>query len=111
MEVSIAASLDASITASGSNVQCPPITFVLPVIVIPPGSSKEACLPAWTSLCLIALAEDESSASSPQLRKGHPQEWQVTPCQTIKLPGSKRGPGGLTPSAVQGQSQHPFCWS
>lgn len=105
--MSIAISLDSSITASVGDVEYSPITFTLPVQVVPPQTSKAHCLPAWTSLCLVALAEGEPSVS-PHLSEALYQEWRdlsgasCAPCQTVRIHGGQRGAGGLTPSAAQG---------
>ncbi|VDK22935.1 unnamed protein product [Taenia asiatica] len=107
VEVSIAISLDASITATVGEVEYSPITFTLPVKVVPPQTCKAPCLPAWTSLCLVALAEGETGVS-PRLSKEPYQEWcdlpgaSYAPCQTVQIHGGQRGAGGLTPSAAQG---------
>ncbi|KAL5968350.1 hypothetical protein TSMEX_003942 [Taenia solium] len=107
VEVSIAISLDASITATVGDVEYSPITFTLPVKVVPPQTCKAPCLPAWTSLCLVALAEGETGVS-PHLSKEPYQEWcdlpgaSCAPCQIVQIHGGQRGAGGLTPSAAQG---------
>ncbi|CDS42096.1 expressed conserved protein [Echinococcus multilocularis] len=106
VEVTIAISLDSSITTTVGNIEYPPITLTLPVKVVPPQTSKEPCLPPWTSLCLVALAEGEPGVS-PQLSKAVIQEWgnlpgaSFAPCQTVRIRGGQRGAAGLTPSAAQ----------
>lgn len=97
-------SLDVSLSASKSSIECPPITFVFPVFVTPPEDSRKTCLSAWTSLCLVALAGEESDASPPYLlSKSSYQEWCATPCQTVKIPRSKRGTSAPSLSVVQGR--------
>ncbi|KAL5110230.1 hypothetical protein TcWFU_004346 [Taenia crassiceps] len=110
VEVSIAISLDSSIIASVGNVEYSPITFTLPVKVVPPQTCKTLCLPSWTSLCLVALAEGESGVSS-HLSKAVYQEWSdlpgvsCAPCQTVRIQGGQRGAGGLTASSAQGNPE------
>ncbi|VDM18471.1 unnamed protein product [Hydatigera taeniaeformis] len=110
VEVSIAVSLDSSLTATVGNAEYPSISFTLPVNVVPPDTCEAPALPAWTSLCLVALAEDEAGLSL-QSSKPDSQEWHdlpggsTGPCQTVRIHGGQRGAAGLTPSAAQGNPE------
>lgn len=102
MEVSIASSLDASLLSSSKAAfECPPITFTIPVVVVPPSTASESSLPHWASLCLVALTEDEWIASSKFSKKDR-SESPSSPCQTVMISGGKRGPGSVSPRRVQG---------
>ncbi|KAM7537593.1 hypothetical protein Aperf_G00000074081 [Anoplocephala perfoliata] len=96
VEVSISSSLESNLLSSSrASVECPPIIFTLPITVVPPKTIGEPSLPDWTSLCLVALAEDEWNAS-PRLSSFH-----SNPCQTVKISGGQRGSAGVSPRVVQ----------
>ncbi|VDD82565.1 unnamed protein product, partial [Mesocestoides corti] len=103
VEVSIATSLDPIVTTTDANVECPPIILKLPVSLVPPTTFDEAPLPAWTSLCLVALADDD--LDWPSFSALHEfvgvQNAIFAPCQTVKIPGGLRGPAGLNPTFVR----------
>ncbi|VDL61306.1 unnamed protein product, partial [Hymenolepis diminuta] len=102
VEVSIASSLDASLLSSSKAAfECPPITFTIPVMVVPPSTVSESSLPHWTSLCLVALTEEEWIVSSNFSKKDR-SESPSSSCQTVVISGGKRGPGSVSPRCVQG---------
>nr|CDS31415.1 conserved hypothetical protein [Hymenolepis microstoma] len=101
VEVSIASSLNPSLLSSSkAAVECPPITFTIPVLVVPPSTVPESSLPHWTSLCLVALTEDEWNTYLNFSKKDR-LESLSSPCQTIVISNGKRGSAGISPLKVQ----------
>lgn len=103
VEVSIASSLDPNLLSSSkATAECPAITFTIPVNVVPPGVTSDPPLPDWTSLCLVALTEDEW-AYSPRTTRKERSVSATNPCQSVSISGCKRGSASVTPRRVKGK--------
>uniref|UniRef100_A0A0V0J5J8 Arrestin C-terminal-like domain-containing protein n=1 Tax=Schistocephalus solidus TaxID=70667 RepID=A0A0V0J5J8_SCHSO len=98
-----------------TDAECVSMVFKVPVQVIPPktlfpltaGMPGRQVEPLWLSVCLVAMAENESAPRTAQRLSfsksllGGRHGFDV-PCQTVNIRGGKRGPAGLSPREVQG---------